>query len=272
MAAERIKSVTASCSKTNNSFSYANAVLNFKNDDKTKPAAPEKNSTSIIRADQASSDQVDKCNKENERGNENVNKNGKIAEDSSKTEVDLSSTSVNNTEERDHGDDFIDYSGSKRKKKMAKMKKKDITLQSFVTAPPSSPKSIPYRPERMRPPPKRRDKVIVPFSSDEVEVDTASCDTVTYVEAPVPKVNPWTINRNAASVLKGESFPVIDDKGDKSAADSSKYYYYNNCDTANDSILYFRSDSLKLRSKDGENNSLLFIMLESSTTRTYGIV
>lgn len=216
MAAERIHNVSASSS----TFSYANAVLNFKNDGKTKPA-PEKNSISN-KADQAVVDQVDKCNKENERRNENVNSNAKIIENENRGNVDLSSNSVNNTEEHDH-DDFIDYNGSKRKKKIAKMKKKELASQSTTAAPS---RSILCRPERIRPPPKRRDKALTPFPNED-ELNSVSSDIV-YVAAPVPKVNPWVKNRNAASVIKGEYRPINDTRDEP--ADFSKYFIsYRKC-------------------------------------------
>lgn len=185
MAAERQRSASASCSGKSSGFSYANAVLNFKNDENIQAG-----DNKCVKDDKFKPNETDKSNKENERDNENVNKN--IEED--KTNVDLSDNT--NVGVGDQDDDFINYSGSKRKKKIAKMKKKenDGTLCSAVN------KSSPTRHDKVRP--KRKEKVVLIFDSN--ETPPVNCDNVKYVAAPVPKVNPWTKNKNAASVLKGE--------------------------------------------------------------------
>lgn len=208
MAAQKSKNVTASCSNSTktNSFSYANAVSSFKND------APKVNSNTTGEngkndddgrntCDDATADK-DLCNKENEGCNENISTNAAdkeilnnfLAMDSTAPEPD---------------DDFIDYSHSKRKKKLLKTKKKEV---AFMPAPPASSslsstigKSAPIRGnphERIRP--KRKERPVIPHNDEITELNYNSCDNIRYVEAPVPKVNPWTVNKNAASLIKGE--------------------------------------------------------------------
>lgn len=184
MAAERLKNSTASCNK-NGGFSYANAVLNFKPDEKI-----ESHNEKCLDDGKCKTSESDKSNKENEHSNENVNEN--IEEENKPNDP------VDNTNGKvdDHDDDdFIAYSDFKRKKKMAKMKKKEISSQQT-----SLNKNSSVRYEKVRP--KRKDKLI-PINDNNVVTPAVTCDNVKYVEAPVPKVNPWTKNKNAASVIKG---------------------------------------------------------------------
>lgn len=182
MAAERLKNTTASCNK-NSGFSYANAVLNFKPDEKI-----ESHNEKCLDDGKCKTSESDKSNKENEHSNENVNEN---IEEENKPNDPLDNT---NGKVDDHDDDFIAYSDFKRKKKMAKMKKKEISSQQT-----SLNKNGSVRYEKVRP--KRKDKLI-PINDNNV-TPAVTCDNVKYVEAPVPKVNPWTKNKNAASVIKG---------------------------------------------------------------------
>lgn len=208
MAAEKSKNVTASCSNNTktSSFSYANAVSNFKNDaPKVNSNTPgengKKDDAGRNSCNDATADE-DVCNKENEGCNENISTN---AADKEKLNDIL--TVDGTAPEPD--DDFIDYSNSKRKKKLLKTKKKEV---AFMPAPPASSslfsstigKSAPIRGnphDRLRP--KRKERPVISHSEEITELND-NCDNIRYVEAPVPKVNPWTVNKNAASVIKGE--------------------------------------------------------------------
>lgn len=189
MAAEKSKNTTASCSKTSG-FSYANAVLNFKNE----CAVVIKTNEDKCKEERKKADEIDKSNKENVHDNENVNKHNVEEE---KSDVFLNNLNSNNNDQGETEDDFIDYSGSKRKKKNAKIKNKEIS--SKLT--PIVSKNVPVRQERIRP--KRKEKITSAYCENNDPV--ATCDNIKYIEAPVPKVNPWTVNRNAASVIKGET-------------------------------------------------------------------
>lgn len=188
MATEVSNEGSASCSKTN-PFSYANAVLNSKNKHNVanQDNKPVKEDEKVI----PSGD--DKSNKENENVNkENVNIPNTIEEKPSDVKVDSSNNEAN---ERD--DDFIDYNSSKRKKKMAKTKKKEVAFKPHATV---LSRNSPVKHDRIRE--RRRDKQLV--NGDENESNSVSCD-IKYVEAPVPKVNPWTIKRNTPSLVKGDN-------------------------------------------------------------------
>ncbi len=184
MAAEKSSSSAASCSKPGG-FSYANAVLNFKNDAKSVEREEKRPN------DAAGTAEFDKCNKENERDVENVNGKAVAVEE----KIEYMENANENT--ADQEDDFIDYSGSKRKKK----KKKEVAFQTASTVAKSvvAPSRFDRGFDRSRP--RRRDRATSHYSEPD---SNAACDNVTYVEAPVPKVNPWTVNKNAASVIKGE--------------------------------------------------------------------
>lgn len=208
MAAQKSKNITASCSNSTKTgpFSYANVVSNFKNDtikansntvdENAKIDDDRKNTCNDATADE------DISNKENECCNENISSN--VADKEKSNDF----LSIDGTVP-EPDDDFIDYSNSKRKKKLLKTKKKEVT---FMPAPPVSSssfsstmgKNAPVRghpPEKIRP--KRKERPVIPHSDDITELNYNSCD-IRYVEAPVPKVNPWTVNKNAASVIKGE--------------------------------------------------------------------
>lgn len=188
MAAEVSKNCTASCSKMNNVFSYANAVSNA-----SKPKSSDQETTIKEDSKPASIDDTNN-NKENENVNkENVNIQNTLEEKPTANDVDLHDQNV------EPEDDFIDYNGSKRKKKIAKTKKKEV---AFKPNPIILTRNSPIKHDRIRE--KRREKPIVFDDRSEIN-DTINCD-IKYVEAPVPKVNPWTIKRNAASVIKGDSF------------------------------------------------------------------
>ncbi|XP_065207495.1 la-related protein 1 isoform X2 [Planococcus citri] len=193
MAAEVSKNGAASCSKMNNVFSYANAVSNAA---KSKTISNDQENT--IKEEESKPAPIDdnNSNKENENVNkENVNSQNTLEEKSS--DIDLLNSNDQNV---DPEDDFIDYSGSKRKKKIAKSKKKEV---AFKPNPIILTRNSPIKQDKIRD--RKREKPIV-FNDDKSDViNTMSCD-VKYVEAPVPKVNPWTIKRNANSVLKADTF------------------------------------------------------------------
>lgn len=171
MATEVSKNGSASCSKAS-AFSYANAVLNSKNKNTVEDEKP-------IPMD-------DKSNKENENVNiENINVQNTIEEKPS--DIDL------NNQTGEPNDDFIDYNGSKKKKKIAKMKKKDVIIKTNPNASRS-----PVKADRIRE--KKREKPVI----NGEESESNACD-IKYVEAPVPTVNPWTIKRSVATAVKGEN-------------------------------------------------------------------
>lgn len=234
MAADISKNTVASSSgktatASGSGFSYANAVLNFKNRNVPPPssASAAAAACSAEPAEKRIKEKIeplnDKSNKENEhvKANVNVRNNAAVAADNER-----SSDSINfidNLDNESHGGDredgFIDYSGSKRKKKMAKMKKKEVafTLQNASSGTTSTvggvvaAKSSPIRHDRIRDR-RRSDRPSLASATyvDENESNNAvTCDNnVEYVEAPVPKVNPWTIKRNstvAATIRRSEN-------------------------------------------------------------------
>lgn len=229
MAAEKSKTTTASCSGGNtksNPFSYANAVSNCKNDShKANSSSVDdkgKNEDDMRNTCDDKMGEEDKSNKENEGCNENISTNA-----ADKDKVSDFPSLDGNTPEPD--DDFIDYSNSKRKKKLLKTKKKEV---AFMPAPPASSsfsstlaKNGPIRGgghpyDRVRP--KRKEKPLIPFS-DEID-ELNYCDNIKYVEAPVPKVNPWTVNKNAASVIKGELTRSTSRDTNQTSDDVCKYF------------------------------------------------
>lgn len=150
--------------------SYANVVLNNKNE----------------------------CNKENIDADSNILsiENDEHPEDFEK--IPDSNTLYDNLNQPD--DDFIDYSGPKRKRKLAKLKKMQGSGQHSMNN--TSRHHFSNKHERVK---EKRYKMlpsnISVSASDDSEI-VESLEQVKFVEAPIPIVNPWIKNKNAASVIK----------------------------------------------------------------------
>ncbi|XP_066909576.1 la-related protein 1B [Halyomorpha halys] len=68
----------------------------------------------------------------------------------------------------------------------------------------AKPKNVTYKTDKevskMVPP----NKVNEVSSTQDSQEEMKECDKIKFVDAPLPKVNPWSVNRNAALVLKGK--------------------------------------------------------------------
>ncbi|CAH1393484.1 unnamed protein product [Nezara viridula] len=68
----------------------------------------------------------------------------------------------------------------------------------------TKPKNVTYKTDKEVSKMVQPNKVNEVNSSPDSQEELKECDKVKFVDAPLPKVNPWSVNRNAALVLKGK--------------------------------------------------------------------
>lgn len=68
----------------------------------------------------------------------------------------------------------------------------------------AKPKNVTYKADKDVSKVVQPNKVSEVNTSQDSQEESKECDKIKFVDAPLPKVNPWSMNRNAALVLKGK--------------------------------------------------------------------